>query len=92
MFHTILTHLTHILISIFLIEKLFFNEFFKFIGVKNHNHFCLDLVCNKILKARNSTPTHTNLSLLHIKSKQKVIRKQSLFFYNKTVLLVSNIS
>ena len=40
-----------------------FNGFLKVIGVKNQLPitFCLDLVCTKTLKARNSTPTHTNV-------------------------------
>ena len=43
-------------------EKLFFKGFQKVIGAQNQLPitFCSDLVCNKILKARNSTPTYTN--------------------------------
>ena len=49
-------------ISIFLIEKPVINVFLKIIGVQNQLPitFCSDLLCNKTLKARNSTPTHTN--------------------------------
>ena len=36
--------------------------------------FCSDLMCNKALKARNAIPTPF-ISLLHVKSEQKVIRK-----------------
>ena len=47
--------------SIFLTEKLGYNGFFnlKIIDVQNQLPitFCLDLVCNKTLKARN---LHTN--------------------------------
>ena len=48
--------------SIFLIEKLFFNGFLKIIGVQNllTITYCSDLVYNKTLKARNSTPTYKN--------------------------------
>ena len=59
-------------ISIFLIEKLVINGFLNIINGKIQlpSTFCSDLVCNKTLEARNSTPTHTNLypliSLLHI--------------------------
>ena len=59
---TIQTRPTQIVISIFLIEKPVFNRFLKIIGVQNQLPitFCSDLVCNKILMVRNSTPTHTN--------------------------------
>ena len=58
---TIQTCPTPIVKSIFLIEKPV-NEFSKVIGVQNQLPitFCLDLVCNKTLMVRNSTPTHTN--------------------------------
>ena len=48
---------------IFLIEKPVFNALLKIIGAQNQLHFtfCSDLVCNIILKARNSTP-HTRIS------------------------------
>ena len=48
--------------STFLIETPVFNGFLKIISAQNHIHitFCSALVCNKILKARNSPPTHTN--------------------------------
>ena len=49
------------------------------IGVQNQLPitFCSDLVCNKKVMVRNSTPTPflTINILLHIKSEQKVIRK-----------------
>ena len=47
--------------SIFLIEKPAFNGFLKIIGAQNQLliTFCSDIVCNKTLKARHSTPTHT---------------------------------
>ena len=66
-----------IVISIFLIEKPVFNWFWKVNAVQHQLPvtFCSDLGCKiKILKARNSTLTHTNLlyPYLHIKSKQKV--------------------
>ena len=68
-----------------LIEKPFFNGFLKIIGVQNQLPitFCLDLVCNKTLKAE-MRPHHTHefltlIFLLHIKSEQKVIRKYSLW-------------
>ena len=62
-------------------EKPVFNGFLKIIGAQNQLPiiFCSDLVCNKTLKARNSTPAHMNfyplISLLQMKSGQKVIRK-----------------
>ena len=45
-----------------LVEKPVFNGFLKISGAQNQLPiiFCLDLVCNKTLKAKNSTPTHTN--------------------------------
>ena len=48
--------------SIFLIEKLDFNRFLKNIGAQNQLliTFFSNLVCNKPVKARNSTPTHLN--------------------------------
>ena len=48
--------------SIFLIEKLFFNGFLKIIGVQNQLTitYSSDLVYNKTLKAKNSTPTYTH--------------------------------
>ena len=48
--------------SIFLIENPVFNGFLKIVGVQNQLPitFCLDLMCNKTLKARNSYPTYTN--------------------------------
>ena len=44
------------------IENLGSNGFLKNIGAQNELPitFCSDLVCNKTLKARNSTPLHTN--------------------------------
>ena len=49
--------------SIFLIEKQFFSGFLKIIGAQNQLPitFYSDLMHNKTLKARNSTPTHTNI-------------------------------
>ena len=49
--------------SIFLIEKPVFNGFLKIIGAKNQLPitFCSFIIRNKTLKARNSTPPHTNL-------------------------------
>ena len=48
--------------SIFLIEKPVFNGSLKIIGTQNQLPitFCSDLMRNKTLKAKNSTPTHTN--------------------------------
>ena len=66
---------------VFLIEKPGFNGFLKIIGARIQLpiSFCSDLMRNKTLKARNSTYTHTNfqplISVLHVESKQKVIRK-----------------
>ena len=59
---TIQTRPTQIVLSIFLIEKTVFNRFLKIIGVQNQLPipFCSDLLCNKTLMVRNSTPTHTN--------------------------------
>ena len=59
---TIQTRPTPILKSIFLIENPFFYEILKVIGVQNQVPitFCSDLVCNKTLMVRNSTPTHMN--------------------------------
>ena len=41
---------------------MFFNGFIKIIGAQNQllNTFCSELVCNKTLKARISTHTHTH--------------------------------
>ena len=49
--------------SIFLFEKLVFNNFLNMIGAKNQLPitFCSDLMRNKTLKARNLTPTYTNI-------------------------------
>ena len=49
--------------GIFLIEKPVFNGFLKIIGAKNQLPitFCSFIIRNKTLKARNSTPPHTNL-------------------------------
>ena len=46
----------------FLIEKPVFNEFLKIIGAQNQLPiiFSSELMRNKTLKARKSTPTHTN--------------------------------
>ena len=48
--------------SIFLIENPVFNGFLKIIGAQNQLAitFCSDLVCNNSLKAKDSTPTHTD--------------------------------
>ena len=48
--------------SKFLFEKPVLKEFLKINVAKNHLPitFFLDLMCNKTLKARDSTPTHTN--------------------------------
>ena len=45
----------------FLIEELVLNGSFKIISAQNQLHvtFCSDLMRNKTLKAKNSTPTHT---------------------------------
>jgi hypothetical protein len=42
--------------------KPYFIGFVKIIGAQYQFHFtfCSDVVCNKTLKARNLTPTHTN--------------------------------
>ena len=51
------------------------------IGVQNplSTTLCSSYMCNKILKARNSTHTHTNfkplISLVHIKFEQNIILK-----------------
>ena len=48
--------------SIFLIEKQNLNGFLKIIGAQNllTITYCSDLMRNKTLKARNSTPKHMN--------------------------------
>ena len=50
------------IVKIYLNEKPVFNEFLKIIGALNQLliTFCSDLLRKKTLKARNSTPTHTN--------------------------------
>ena len=56
-------HALHELLKyILFLEKPVFNVFLKIIGAQNQLPitFCLDLMLNKTLKARNSTPTHTN--------------------------------
>ena len=62
--------------SIFLIEKAFFNRFFRIISSQNQLPltFSSDLVCNKTIKARNSTFLTFNIPISH-KFEQKVIRK-----------------
>ena len=56
---TIKTRLTQIIKVYFLLKFRFLTNI---IGAQNQLlvTFCSDLVCNKTLKARNSTPTHTN--------------------------------
>ena len=51
-----------IIIGYFLFQKQTLNRLLKVIGALNqlHSTFCAYLVCNKTLKARNSTPTHMN--------------------------------
>ena len=60
--------------SIFLIEKPVINEFLKIINAQNQLPitFGSDLVCNRTLKARNSTSTSHEFLTLNPK---KVIRK-----------------
>ena len=58
---TIQTRLTQIVKVYFLgTEILDFNGFLKVIGIQNQLPitFCSDIVCNKTLKAKKSTPTH----------------------------------
>ena len=50
--------------SLFLFKKPVFNEFLKINQLLIT--FCLDLVCNKTLKARNSTPTYMKFLTFNI--------------------------
>ena len=54
---------TQIVKVYFLLKDRLISSFVKIIGAQNQlpMTFCSDLVSNKTLKARNSTPTHTNL-------------------------------
>ena len=74
---TIQTRPTQIVISIFLIEKPVCNRFLKIISLQNQLPitFYSDILYNKTLKARKFEYL---ISLLHIKSEQKVRRKKSL--------------
>ena len=67
---TIQTRLTQFVEAyFFLLKNRFLTDFKRLLVQKNQLliTFCSDLICNKTLKARNSTPTHTNILLNPIK-------------------------
>ena len=59
---TIQTQPTQIVKVYFLLENRFLKDF-KYYWCTKSITFCLDLMRNKTLKARNSTPTHTYVFL-----------------------------